>query len=389
MTTTTPAVPVPSAAPSAVRTPVLRTVLVLAPPAMLATGQLYLGIPLVPSIAGEWGVEAPTAMSVLSTFGIGYAAGVLLFGMLVDRIGARRVMTYGLLAAAVATLAVTLARGTASGYALRALQGLATGAFPPAAFAYVGMNVPAERRGVVLASLTGGFLAAGGLLQVAGQGVLAVAPWRTAFFAAAALMVLASLAIRLVLRPDPAREPGTRVKLTVTPQLIGLWTAALTLLVAFVALYTTFQLSADVDRSALPWIRLSAVPAVVLVPFLLTRLRWAAPLRAAAGLALVTVTALAVAALGTGAPAVALALGMFVLTFGVALAAPSLAEAVGMRSGAARALGAGIFNAALLVGASVTGPVSTALNGLSTSAVIAAVITAAGAGVALAVARAK
>lgn len=384
MTTTTPTV-----ASAAVRTPVLRTVLVLAPPALLATGQLYLGIPLVPSIAGEWGVDASTAMSVLSVFGLGYAAGVLLFGALVDRVGARRVMTYGLLAAAVATLAVTLARGTASGYALRALQGLATGAFPPAAFAYVGLHVPIKRRGVVLASLTGGFLAAGGLLQVAGQAVLAVAPWRTAFLIAAGLMALASVAVRLNLRPDPIREPGAKVRLTVTPQLIGLWAAALTLLIAFVALYTSFQLAVEIDRAALPWIRLSAVPAVVLVPFVLTRLTWPAPLRAAAGLGLVAVTAVAIARLGTGAAPVALALGMFVLTFGVALAAPSLAEAVGARSGAARALGAGVFNAALLTGASVTAPVSTALNGLSTSAVIAAVITAAGASAALAVARAK
>src|ERR1043165_9002174 len=104
--------------PQAVAAParILPTVLALAPPGLLATGQLYLGIPLVPAVAGDWQVPAAGAMGALTTFGFGYAAGVLVFGLLVDRLGARRVMTYGLLAAALATAAVALAQTLTAGY---------------------------------------------------------------------------------------------------------------------------------------------------------------------------------------------------------------------------------------------------------------------------------
>ncbi|MEV0646887.1 MFS transporter [Phytomonospora sp. NPDC050363] len=372
-------------APAPPRTRLLPTVLVLAPPALLATGQLYLGIPLVPAVGADWQVPATTATAVLTVFGFGYAAGVLTFGVLVDRLGPRRVMTRGLLAASFATLAVVLAVDPASGYALRALQGFAVGAFPPAAFAYVGAAVPAHRRGVVLSCLTGGFLAAGGLAQLAGQGVVALGSWRLAFAGGAVLLAASALAVRLVLLPDPRRASGTTVaRLHVGRELRGLYAAAFTLLIAFVTVYTGLQLA---GRESLPLLRLCAVPAVLVAPFLIGRLPVRPALRAAGGLGTVAVIAAVIAVTGERTSLAGLAFLLFALTLGVAVAAPSLAEAVGLASGSARAFGAGVFNAALLIGASVAGPIATALNGLSTSVFLAAAVTFLGAGAAFCVSR--
>ncbi|HEY1175302.1 MAG TPA: MFS transporter [Phytomonospora sp.] len=383
---TTATLPRPARAlPAIPTTPrLLPTTLVLAPTALLATGQLYLGIPLVPAVAADWHVRPTAALSALTVFGLGYAAGVIVFGLLIDRLGARRVMTYGLLAAALATAAVTFAGDLSGAYLLRAVQGFTVGAFPPAAFAYIGATVPLPRKGLVLSCLTGGFLAAGGLAQLAGQGVLAVADWRTAFLGGAALMLAAAVAVRLVLRPDaPKAQGAASVRLKITPRLLGLYAAAFTLLVGFVTVYTGLQLTGDAD--ALPWLRLSAVPAVVAVPFLIGRLRTTPAARAALGLGAVAVLTAVLASVT--APTVVLAVLLFLLMLAVAISAPSLAEAVGAASGNARAFGAGIFNAALLIGASVAAPVATTLNGQSTSAVAAAVVTALGATAALSVSR--
>ncbi|MBB6036580.1 MFS transporter [Phytomonospora endophytica] len=364
------------AVPAATR--LLPTILVLAPTALLATGQLYLGIPLVPAVAADWQATPAAALSALTTFGLGYATGVLVFGLLVDRLGARRVMTYGLLAAALATAAVTFAGDLTGAYVLRGVQGFAVGAFPPAAFAYIGATVPMARKGLVFSCLTGGFLAAGGLAQLAGQGVVAVTDWRTAFLGGAALMLAAAVAVRLVLRPDPVRtKDSAPARLKVTGRLTGLYAAAFTLLVGFVTVYTGLQLSGDVDPGSLPWLRLSAVPAVVVVPFLIGRSRMTPTRRAAIGLAVVAVVT-AILAFVT-APTVVLAALLFVLTLAVATSAPSLAEAVGTESGPARAFGAGIFNACLLTGASVAGPVASTLDGRTTSILVAAAVTALGA----------
>ena len=391
MTLATPAAaarPIPHPAEAAPAR-LVPTVLVLAPPALLASGQLYLGIPLVPSVAAEWGVPATAATSALTTYGFGYAVGVVLFGLLVSRLGARRVMTYGLLAFSVATVAVTFAHDVNAGYALRAVQGLAGGAFPPAAFAYVGATMAPRLRGTVLACLTGGFLGAGSLAQLAGQAAAQVS-WRTAFLGGAALMVAAAVAVRSVLRPDPVRANASgNPRLKATPKLFALYSASFTLLVAFVSVYTALQASTVVDHAALPWLRLAALPAVLAMPFLIGRIPLPAPVRAAVGLALVAVVAVVTAVTGAGTPTAALAVLLFALTLGVALAAPSLAEAVGTTSGPARALGSGIFNACLLTGASVAGPVATGLSGLSTSAVLAAGVTAVGAGAAALAARAR
>jgi len=378
----------PRTEPSVAASPrLIRTVLALAPPGLLATGQLYLGIPLVPAVAADWNVPTAAAMSALTTFGLGYAAGVLVFGLLVDRLGARRVMTCGLLIAALATAAVALAPNLTAGYVLRGLQGLAVGAFPPAAFAYVGATIPLPRKGLVLSCLTGGFLAAGGVAQLAGQGVLAVADWRTAFVGGAVLMAVAAVVARLTLRPDALRPGEPRARLRITGRLLGLYAAAFTLLVGFVTVYTGLQLSDAVAPGTLPWLRLSAVPAVVIVPFLIGRLRVAPARRAAAGLGTVAAVVGALAPAEASAPTVVLAVLLFLMVLGIAIAAPSLAEAVGTESGRARAFGAGIFNASLLIGASVAAPVATALNGQSTSVAAAAVVTVLGAAVALSASR--
>lgn len=385
MTTATLPRPVPTSPPVASSPRLVRTVLALAPPGLLATGQLYLGIPLVPAVAADWNVPAAAAMSALTTFGLGYAAGVLVFGLLVDRLGARRVMTYGLLIAALATAAVALASNLTAGYVLRGLQGVAVGAFPPAAFAYVGATIPLPRKGLVLSCLTGGFLAAGGIAQLAGQGVLAVADWRAAFVGGAVLMVVTAVVVRLALRPDALRASESRARLRITGRLLGLYAAAFTLLVGFVTVYTGLQLSGDVDPETLPWLRLSAVPAVVIVPFFIGRLRTPPVRRAAIGLGLVAAVVGTLAVVSP--PTVVLAALLFLLVLGIAIAAPSLAEAVGAESGQARAFGAGIFNASLLTGASVAAPVATALNGQSTSVALAAVVTVLGATAALSVSR--
>ncbi|GAA2578106.1 MFS transporter [Actinomadura fulvescens] len=351
---TTAAPPVP-ATPAAGYAPFARTLVVFSITALLATAQLYGLIPLVNTIAADWHTS-PTAVTWLMTvYGLGYAAGFLLFGPLSDRYGRRRVIVTGVAATAVATLAVAAAPGLGLGVALRIVQGMTMGAFPPVAMAYVGERIEPRRRLVTVTTMTTGFLAAAVVGQLAAQW-LATFGWRVFFVAGAAAFAVAAVALRWAMLPDaPASGASPLDAYRVMPSLLRspdlrlLYAAVPTVLTAFVAIYTGLQLT---GTTGLLGLRASALPVILAIPFLTPRLaRVPGPRRAA--------LALAAAAAGTGligllTPGTAvLALLLMLVTAGIAVAAPSLIDTIGSRAGAARGPAISLFTALLFAGASL------------------------------------
>ncbi|NYI08260.1 MFS transporter [Allostreptomyces psammosilenae] len=369
MATTTPpsrraAAPPPSADASPPTTVAFgRTVTALALTGMLVVGQLYSVLPLLGQMADDWGVDAAATSWTVTSFGLAYAAGFLLSGPLAQRHGERRVIILGLVATAVTTAAVGFAPGLAAACALRALQGLTSATFAPAAFSYLTVHVPPARRPAALTWLTSSFLAAAVVWQVAAQLVTrAGGSWSGVFWLCAPLMLLAALAVRALLRPDgprpaqaasPVRAMG---RVLAQPRLLAAYGSTLTVLGGFVAVYTAAQVagpeSVATDPGALLALRASALPAMLLAPLVIPLLgRFPAARRVAVALGVAALTT--VAASFTGDSVTALGCALFVLVGATAFAAPGLVETVGGAAGADRGPAVTLYTFFLFVGASL------------------------------------
>jgi len=342
------------------------TVAVLSGTALLATGQLYGVIPLLGRMAHDWHTK-PTALTWLVTaFGLGYAAGFLLFGPLSDRYGRRRIIVGGVAATALTSLLVITATGTAPAIALRVLQGLTIGAFPPAAFAYVGERLPVRRRLVTVTAMTTGFLSSAVVGQLAAQWSASALGWRPFFLGSAALFAVAALALHRVLLPgsqatttSPLAAYRAMPGLLRSPSLRMLYVATPVVLASFVAIFTGLQLN---GVQGLLGLRASALPVILAIPFLTGRLaRVPGVLRAAGALVLAALSTGLIGLLHPGT--LGLAVLLMGVTAGVAVAAPGLIDTIGSRAGAARGPAVSVFTALLFLGASLGPQLASALHG--------------------------
>ncbi|WP_344955284.1 MFS transporter [Actinomadura miaoliensis] len=336
--------------------PTVSTAAVLGLTALLATSQLYAMIPLLGPAAADWHTGAASLTWLVSAFGLGYAAGFLLFGPLSDRFGRRRVIVAGIAATAVTTGLVAAAPGPHAALALRVLQGVTTGAFPPVAMAYIAERVAPRHRLTTVTLLTTGFLSAAVVGQLVAQGLAAALDWRAFFVVGAAAFVLLALVLLRVLLPDEPRTDGSPLDayramppLLVRRDLLPLYLATTTVLAAFVAIYTGLQLT---GTTGLLGLRASALPVILAVPLLSSRLA-RVPARARLALALATAAA-GVALVGLLHPGtLGLALLLMLVTAGIAVAIPTLIDTIGSRAGAARAPAVSLYSALLFAGASL------------------------------------
>lgn len=378
-----------SAGPAiAAHAPFVPTVVAFVATALLATGQLYAVIPLLGAMSTGWGAPASAMTWMATAFGLGYAAGFLLFGPLSDRFGRRRTIVAGMAATALTTALVAAAPGLGAAIGLRVLQGVTTAAFAPVAFAYIAERAEPRRRAALLSAVISAFLASAVFGQLAAQGIESVAGWRAVFVAFALAFAVAAVALRRVMLPDTARGTGSPLdayrampRILTDRRLIPLYLAAPVVLGSFVALYTGLALTGAVGGAAATLaLRAAALPAILALPFVTPLLRRVpAVRRAAAAILLISASAALIGLTGAGTLGLAILLNAFVA--GVGLAAPSLIEAIGTRAGAARATAVSLFTFVLFVGGSFGPQVAGALSGhgLPALACTLAALTAAGA----------
>lgn len=354
----------------------VRTLAVLVTSGVVGVGQTYSVIPLLPAIADEFGMSMSVATWMSTGFSLTFALSFLLAGPLADRFGPRRVVLIGFVAAAVTTVAVTLASTPGAAVALRCVQGAAVAMLVPTGFAYVTAHLEPGRRPVAFSALAGAGIASAVVLQVAAQ-LLAPLGWRAVFLASGgAFAGLVGLAATL-LRPDsqgatPRAESVLAAlaavpKLLRRPRLLGLYLATAALLGAFVIVYTVVELAgpAAVDSpGAMLALRASALPAVLVAP-LLTGVMSAIParVRATASLAVAAVAALLLPS--ASGDVVALGALLFVFVGGVALGSPGLVASIHGRAGGSVGAATALYTASLFLGASVGPQVVAALGGFT------------------------
>jgi predicted MFS family arabinose efflux permease len=178
---------------------------------LLAAGGFVSGLsirlaePLLPKVAHDFRVSIAAASVLITGFTFAYGLFQLVHGPLGDRIGKLRAVVGALVLSAMASAACTFAPSLEWLAGFRFLTGMTAGAVIPLSFAFIGDNVPYERRQMVLAQFISGTL----LGQIFGPllgGVFSDSlSWRATFLLpACAFLVVGALLAREARSMAPA-----------------------------------------------------------------------------------------------------------------------------------------------------------------------------------------
>src|SRR5262245_31646536 len=163
-----------------------RTLLLLAAGGFVSGLSIRLAEPLLPKVAHDFGVSVAAASVLITGFTLAYGLFQLVHGPLGDRIGKLRAVVGALVLAATTSAACTFAPSLEWLAAFRFLTGMTAGAVIPLSFAFIGDNVPYERRQMVLAQFISGTLT-GQILGPLIGGILSDSiGWRATFLIPAA-----------------------------------------------------------------------------------------------------------------------------------------------------------------------------------------------------------
>lgn len=210
--------------------------------------QLYSTQAVLPQIAADLTVSPATAALTVSATTLGLAAAVIPWSIVADRIGRVPAMAIGVIAATVLGLCAPLSDEIGLFLVLRVAEGIALGAVPAVALAYLSEEV----RPRYAAAAAGSYIAGttvGGLLGRIVSGVVGeFAGWRIGIwtvaivcaFAAVLFLLLAPRAQGFVPRRFDEQGPGILTRLAASlrsPQLLALYTQGFLLMGAFVAVY--------------------------------------------------------------------------------------------------------------------------------------------------------
>ncbi len=135
-----------------------------------------------------------------------FGAGALPAGLLVDRLGSQRVITFGFLAASASALLVGLSPNAFVLGASLALLGLSIGLYHPAGLSIIVQG--AEKRGLALGyhGVAGNIGAA--LAPALAVGLAVAIDWRAAYFVLSGLALLLVLLLRAIRLPEEVSRPA-------------------------------------------------------------------------------------------------------------------------------------------------------------------------------------
>src|SRR5438552_7096296 len=178
--------------------------------------------PMLPQLAGDFGTSVSAASFIITSFGLAYAAAVLLQGPLGDRFGKLRVVTIGTALAGAASLACAAAWDVSSLAAARFLMAIFASTPVALGMAYIGDVVPLEERQATVARFMAGSIFGQTLGPLFGGLFTDWAGWRSSFVALGAVFIVGS-AVRFVRtrRAWPPLAPGRFRPLAIHAELLS------------------------------------------------------------------------------------------------------------------------------------------------------------------------
>jgi len=337
--------------------------------AALATfAMLYAPQPLLPQLAGSFGVSPAAASLAISAATFALAIAVIPLSSLSEVLGRRRIMIGGALAAGVLGLAAPLAPSLAVLLVIRVLQGFALAGVPAVAMAYLAEEVERGSFGRAMGLFIAGN-SIGGLAGRIAAGALADhGGWRVALACVAGMSVVCAVLFAVLLprsahfTPAPPRVRGLlgtlRQNLRDTG-LLRLYLIAFAIVGSLVTVYNyvTFRLSAAPFRLS------ATVIGFLFVAYLAGTYSSAFAGRAADRFGRYRVLCLALPVTAAGAlltlpsSLVLVVVGLVVLTGGFFAAHAVASSWVGARARVATAQASALYTCAFYIGSSVAGSV--------------------------------
>jgi predicted MFS family arabinose efflux permease len=210
--------------------------------------QLYSTQAVLPQIAADLAISPATAALTVSATTLGLAAAVIPWSIVADRIGRIPAMAIGVIAATALGLCAPLSGEIGLFLILRVAEGIALGAVPAVALAYLSEEVRPRYAAAAAGSYIAGTTVGGLLGRIVAGVVGEFAGWRIGIWVVATVCALAAV-LFLVLTPRaqgfvPRRfdeqGPSIVARLTASlrsPQLLALYAQGFLLMGAFVAVY--------------------------------------------------------------------------------------------------------------------------------------------------------
>jgi predicted MFS family arabinose efflux permease len=167
-----------------------RLVRLLSAATFLIFFQAYMVAPLIPRLSTIFGVSAQTVGLIVPAYLIPYGISTLVYGVLSDRLGRRRIMLASLTAFVVLTGLTAGARSVSELLTTRLLTGLGASGVVPLGLALIGQVYPYERRGRPLGWLFGAMAGGAAFGSTFGALLEPWLGWRGIFLAVSALGVV-------------------------------------------------------------------------------------------------------------------------------------------------------------------------------------------------------
>ncbi|MFF1511197.1 MFS transporter [Streptomyces sp. NPDC058326] len=164
--------------------------------------------PLLVNMAESFDASVALMALSVSVYGIGTAVGALLFAPLGDRVSRRVSLVTGMVMFILGTVLCAFAAGPGVFFAGRALAGLATGAFVPSAYAFVGDQIPYRHRARAMGILVSSWSISLVLGVPMGSFIGEWAGWRWTFGVLSVLGALVVFVLLLVRGGKPAGAGG-------------------------------------------------------------------------------------------------------------------------------------------------------------------------------------
>jgi MFS transporter, YNFM family, putative membrane transport protein len=182
-----------------------RPIALLSAASFASVATMRVADPLLPQVAGEFGVSVGEASIIATAFALAYGFCQLVYGVLGDRFGKYRLVALATLASALTVTSAAFAGSLGMLGAARLAAGASAAAVVPLSMAFIGDHVPYERRQTVLARfLTGTIL---GIIsgQVFGGVLGGMVGWRAVFLLLGAVFLL--VGVLLLIEVRSARVP--------------------------------------------------------------------------------------------------------------------------------------------------------------------------------------
>ena len=201
----------------------------------------------IPRLATDFGIGLRQAASVVTIFAVSYGCLQLVFGPSGDRFGKLKVILFACACGALASAACALAPTFAVLLVARGFAGASMASMMPLSMAWIGDNVPYDRRQPVLARFLMGQITGIAFGQAVGGIATDLLSWRAPFvFLMLWFVVMAGLLTRLVRTPEHRNPTGNAATFGLVAQirsvLIRPWArrVLLTVFIEGLALYGPF-----------------------------------------------------------------------------------------------------------------------------------------------------